>query len=221
MKWHSKGGTVLFVSHNMVAIQALCTRCVWLNQGQLLGCGPTTDVVRNYLKAGSTSITRRVWDTPESAPGNDRIRLRSVRLVLPPGVTDDTLTIRTPFEVEFEYRNSKENCRLNLSMLVHNEDNVCVFNTTTCNERRWDGLAFPKGVFRSSCSIPADLLNDGVYRVSVLFVEDTSVVIGGQNDLLEFKVHDDHSERGKWYGKWVGVTRPRLQWDTICLQGVR
>ena len=63
------GRTVLFVSHNMVAIQALCTRCLWLNQGQLLGCGPTTDVVRNYLKAGSTSITRRVWDTPESAPG--------------------------------------------------------------------------------------------------------------------------------------------------------
>ena len=68
----------------MVAIQALCTRCAWLNQGQLLGCGPTADVVRNYLKAGATSITRRVWDTPEAAPGDDRIRLRSVRPVLPP-----------------------------------------------------------------------------------------------------------------------------------------
>ena len=216
-----QGRTVLFVSHNMVAIQALCTRCLWLNQGQLLGCGPTTNVVRNYLKAGSTSITRRVWDTPESAPGDDRIRLRSVRLVLPAGVTDDTLTVKTPFEVEFEYRNMKDNCRLNLSMFVHNEDNVCVFVTTSCKERRWDGLAFPKGVFRSTCSIPADLLNDGVYRVSVLFVEDTSVVIGGQNDLLTFDVHDDHSERGKWYGRWPGVTRPRLQWDTTCLQEVR
>ena len=140
-----QGRTVLFVSHNMVAIQALCTRCVWLNQGQLLGCGPTTDVVRNYLKAGSTSITRRDWDTPESAPGNDRIRLRSVRLVLPPGVTDDTLTIRTPFEVEFEYRNLKENCRLNLSMLVHNEDNVCVFNTTSCKDMTLGRLGLPEG----------------------------------------------------------------------------
>ncbi len=76
----------------------------------------------------------------------------------------------------------------------------------------------PKGVFRSTCSIPADLLNDGVYRVSVMFVEDTSVVISGQNDLLEFEVHDDHSERGKWYGKWVGVTRPKLCWRTELIR---
>ena len=93
-------------------------------------------------------------------------------------------------------------------MFVYNEDNVCVFTTTSFKERRWDGLAFPKGVFRSTCRIPADLLNDGVYRVSVLFVEDTSVVINVQNDLLDFEIQDDHSERGQWYGKWQGVTRP-------------
>jgi lipopolysaccharide transport system ATP-binding protein len=217
----SHGRTILFVSHNMVAIQALCTRCVWLNQGQLIHCGPTIDVVREYLKAGSSSITQRVWDKAESAPGNDRIRLQAVRLVLPPGVTDDTLTIKTPFDIEFEYRNLKENCRLNLSMFLHNEDNVCVFNTTSFKESRWDGIAFPKGVFRSKCEIPADLLNDGVYRVSVLFVEDTSIVINAQKDLLEFEVHDDQSDRGHWYGKWEGVTRPRLRWDTTCLQAAR
>ena len=54
--------------------------------------------------------------------------------------------------------------------------------------------------------------------VSVLFVEDTSVVISGQNDLLEFEVHDDHSERGKWYGKWAGVTRPKLSWGTELIR---
>lgn len=96
-----------------------------------------------------------------------------------------------------------------------------MFSTTSFKERRWGGLAFRKGVFRSRCSIPAALLNDEVYRVSVLFVEDTSVVIGGQNDFLEFEVHDDHSEPGKSYGRWPGATRPRLQWDTTSLQGVR
>jgi lipopolysaccharide transport system ATP-binding protein len=215
-----RGRTILFVSHNMVAIKALCTRCLWMNQGQLFGFGPTTDIVNKYLKAGSTSITRRVWDTPESAPGNDQIRLRSVRLVVPKGETDDALTIKTPFDVEFEYWNLKDNCRLNLSMCVHNEDNICVFTTTSCKEKRWDGQPFPKGLFRSTCEIPADLLNDGMYRISVLFVEDTSVVVSVQNDLLTFEVHDDNSDRNQWYGKWPGVTRPRLQWDTSCIQGL-
>ena len=125
-----------------------------------------------------------------------------------------------PGHGEFAYLSHNVRVLLNLIQCVHNEDKVWVFNTTSCKERRRDGLAFSKGVFRSTCSIPADLLNDGVYRVSVLFVEDTSVVISGQNDLLEFEVHDGHSERGKWYGKWPGVTCPRLQWDTTHLEGV-
>jgi len=45
----SGGRTVLFVSHNMAAIQGLCDRCLLLSQGRAIEEGSTADVVRQYL----------------------------------------------------------------------------------------------------------------------------------------------------------------------------
>lgn len=42
--------TVLFVSHNMAAVHALCDRCVLLDSGRTVMVGPTRDVVRRYTE---------------------------------------------------------------------------------------------------------------------------------------------------------------------------
>jgi lipopolysaccharide transport system ATP-binding protein len=49
------GRTVLFVSHNMSAITALCTSAIYLNQGSLVQMGPVYDVVARYSNAGLAS----------------------------------------------------------------------------------------------------------------------------------------------------------------------
>src|SRR5262249_51512598 len=46
-----RGQTVFFVSHNMAAVEGLCTRAVFLQQGELLGNGPTAQVIDQYLRA--------------------------------------------------------------------------------------------------------------------------------------------------------------------------
>src|ERR1041385_3697900 len=42
------GPTVLFGSHNMTAVQNLCSRCVWLRDGQVAEDGPARDVIEAY-----------------------------------------------------------------------------------------------------------------------------------------------------------------------------
>lgn len=44
------GRTVLFVSHNMSAIQTLCGRVVYLNQGRVKGIGPVQEQITSYLR---------------------------------------------------------------------------------------------------------------------------------------------------------------------------
>jgi lipopolysaccharide transport system ATP-binding protein len=52
----AKGGrTVLFVSHNMAAVQLLCSTAAWLKQGSLSEIGETTAVVGHYLSESSKS----------------------------------------------------------------------------------------------------------------------------------------------------------------------
>ena len=54
----SRGGrTVLFVSHNMAAIQALCGRTVWLDRGSVAGDGVTADTIRSYLASSAAAAT--------------------------------------------------------------------------------------------------------------------------------------------------------------------
>lgn len=54
-----EGRTVLFVSHNMAAVENLCSRSIMLDQGKILNNGPSTEVIHSYLK---TAARRR--ETP-------------------------------------------------------------------------------------------------------------------------------------------------------------
>jgi lipopolysaccharide transport system ATP-binding protein len=52
----SDGRTVLFVSHNMVAVQNLCTRCLVMENGKINFEGKTQDAINEYLNMGNVSI---------------------------------------------------------------------------------------------------------------------------------------------------------------------
>ncbi|MBS0230943.1 MAG: ABC transporter ATP-binding protein [Proteobacteria bacterium] len=60
-----QGRTVLFVSHNMAAVQKLCTRAIWMRDGSVAMAGATESVITEYLDSGS----RRLADGASLAPG--------------------------------------------------------------------------------------------------------------------------------------------------------
>jgi lipopolysaccharide transport system ATP-binding protein len=52
---HTSRRTVLFVSHNLAAVQSLCSRAIWIDRGHLKEEGTPLDVIKAYLSAFSTS----------------------------------------------------------------------------------------------------------------------------------------------------------------------
>lgn len=50
------GRTVLFVSHNMTSIADLCTKCLYMKQGEILMYDSTRNVIGKYLQENSSSI---------------------------------------------------------------------------------------------------------------------------------------------------------------------
>jgi len=75
------GRTVVFVSHNMAAIRALCTRCALLSEGRLVRVGKVDEVVDEYIAQGGTSgevfglrDSRKPW-------GEDGVRITEARLL--------------------------------------------------------------------------------------------------------------------------------------------
>ena len=58
------GRTVLFVSHNMSAIRALCTRCARLSSGELAEVGDVEEAIEQYISSGGSSGT--LFGMPDS-----------------------------------------------------------------------------------------------------------------------------------------------------------
>lgn len=60
---HSDGRTVLFVSHNMAAIQQLCNRAILLGDGRLAGNGEPFEIIQQYTSYGlnDRKISLRDW----------------------------------------------------------------------------------------------------------------------------------------------------------------
>ena len=88
-----QGRTVLFVSHKMSAVQSLCQRALLLAQGRLAASGPVGEMVVSYLKEAQGPINHQEWEDPATAPGNDLIRIKRVRVLSDDDLPDDLLTM--------------------------------------------------------------------------------------------------------------------------------
>jgi lipopolysaccharide transport system ATP-binding protein len=217
----SEGRTVLFISHNMAAIQSLCNRVLWISAGEVVEEAEAAHVVSSYLRKGAEAPSERIWHEPAGAPGCEKVRLHRACVRPEGGAPTDEITIRTPLALEFDYWNLEPGARLSLSLLLFNEQGTVILETFPVREPAWHGKPFPAGLFRSVCRIPGDLLNDGMHRISVYIVQDQGKVLFSVEDVLTFNVLDSAARRGDWHGKWTGAVRPDLQWETAYLGGAR
>ncbi|HEV2844589.1 MAG TPA: ABC transporter ATP-binding protein [Thermoanaerobaculia bacterium] len=81
-----EGRTVLFVSHNMSAVQRLCNRCLLLEGGALVHAGPTAEVVARYLasQAASAALPRQWIDLSGARrAGTGEARVEAVQYASP------------------------------------------------------------------------------------------------------------------------------------------
>ncbi|MEA5457474.1 ABC transporter ATP-binding protein [Arcicella sp. LKC2W] len=207
----TSGRTILFVSHNLTAVQGLCNKAMFMQKGQLIEMGETNQVLATYLSHVQKTALESWWDTPEEAPGNDRVRLKSIKLV--PNYLDNQkhLDVRTSFKIKIEFWNMMENANLNVSLHLNSLTGECIFNIGT------ESKAFDKGIVYAECEIPADFLNDGSYAISFMVVKDTASAVYNFEESLIFEI-EDYREGTAWYGKWPGYVRPKINFPITQLE---
>jgi lipopolysaccharide transport system ATP-binding protein len=101
----SGGRTVLFVSHNMAAVENLCTRCVWIDGGRVKEDGDPRTVIQSYMAtfAGVQQATADLTTiTPRHGSGEARYTgielLNKERLSQPVTRSGDSLVVRLHYD---------------------------------------------------------------------------------------------------------------------------
>ncbi|MEI7937321.1 MAG: ABC transporter ATP-binding protein [Verrucomicrobiota bacterium] len=208
------GRTVLFVSHNMVAVQSLCGRALFLSGGEAQVLGPVGEVVPLYLKTASTVSGReRTWTDLSSAPGNDLVRVAAIR-VQPSGDSKDGLiAMETPVLVELDVQRLQPGKTVHCTFHLVNQQEVTVLTTSP-------GY-YPAacGRYRSRCMIPGNLLNSGDYRLRFLVVEDGSSVTFTDEGIASFSVEDLRKRETGCMGREPSAVQIPLAWRTEALNG--
>jgi lipopolysaccharide transport system ATP-binding protein len=210
-----EGRTVLFVSHNMHAVQKLCTRAIWLSAGNVHADGPVADIVGGYLREGLRNLGERSWSDPDSAPGNEHVAI--ARLAAQPLQGGDRITTSSGVRLTFEFWNRIEGAALNLSLHVYTSDDTLVLNAVPTADEEWFGQPHPRGRFRCVCELPGHLLNSETYRVELLVVRDQANVVYRDDAALSFEVQEAFDETGAWHYRLAGIVRPRVGWRTTWL----
>jgi lipopolysaccharide transport system ATP-binding protein len=72
-----EGRTVIFVSHNLAAVSAICTRSMLLQRGQMIEEGATPDVLRRYIREARTGMATRL-DERTDRQGNGALHFTNV-----------------------------------------------------------------------------------------------------------------------------------------------
>jgi lipopolysaccharide transport system ATP-binding protein len=200
-----QGRTVLFVSHNMTAVQNLCSNGIVLKNGIVKYGGSIEEAVHVYLGEYS-SEKRELVANGQQEFENDHIRFIYAR-ILNQKTIETTEDIQLEFS--FEYKGT-DTPVLDVTFHLLDEMSTLLFvggSGFELNVRPLQG----KNTFR--CTIPGNLLLDGNYKIGrLLFVRDKGFMLLNINDVISFDVVSSGSGSFGWMGKKQGVVKPMLKW---------
>jgi homopolymeric O-antigen transport system ATP-binding protein len=171
-----EGRTVLFVSHNLAAIQGLCDRGIFIHQGRVFADGNVTETVETYLRALEETASQDLTERTERR-GHGKVRLLKVEIRNGHGRPSTTLMTGRPASFCFYVDNVRPQISCTFTVYDHRALPVTFFSSAVQGDKdSYDpdiGATF-------ICVVDELLLVAGRYRINVAIASD-----GELQDIVE------------------------------------
>jgi lipopolysaccharide transport system ATP-binding protein len=195
-----QGRTVLFVSHNMSAIQSLCSTAIVLSNGMNIFKGNVNEAVNIYNNVNTTGNVKLVWD--EGYYKTDLVDIKQIKLDVEPGKKFDT---DSDLEIKIQAVIKKANINILINLLLINSEGIIVFDVVS------KPAEFENGIYLFNCTIPKHFLNVGNYSIDLLVAQNHTSVLYRINEVLSFEIEEGEREI-EYFSTWPGIVRPRFNW---------
>jgi lipopolysaccharide transport system ATP-binding protein len=189
-----QGRTVLFVSHNMAAVQTLCQRCLVIVEGRREFLGITTEAISRYLNAsGRSSVFRK----EASGTGRPKLIAASAESLAKKGnQTELTLNLSI---------SSDQKINANIDVRVRDNRGAPIAFATAGVTMSSSPVPLSPGVSEIAMRIDVSCLAVGNYTLSVDISRPWVEYYDRNEDCLEFSVEAEH---------WPGLLHPlRQDWQ--------
>jgi len=214
-----EGRTVLFVSHNMNAVEQLCDFCMLLEDGTLKNFSITRDVIKDYLFGLENKIKPSWWinnykdfDNPWFKPLQFYLGNRDGKEMTMPVDNKADMWVYIKGEIK------EIDPALTIGYAIYTEEGTLLYWSyqTDVQEDRWIRLV--KGINILRCKIPKRFLNEGAYRIEF---------IGGLNfrqwlfepgvnaPAIFLTIQGGLSDSPLWMIRRPGLLAPVMEWDLV------
>ena len=213
------GRTVLFVSHNMAALKALCPRSIVLEHGRMVMDAATTDCLNYYLNrslAHGSSVFGADLDKRRTGifePDNPYVRCLRVEIADDEGSPKAEYSSAQPINVLVDFQVVRGSPGLLFLLSVDDEDTQVILQSYSNDDAALDDMAhLAPGEYRICCTIPANLLANREYFLTLHLVvprmEHTVF-----NKLLRFDVRFEGYNNHFSSGRSGCYIRPEMSWQ--------
>jgi ABC-type polysaccharide/polyol phosphate transport system ATPase subunit len=170
-----QGRTVLFVSHNMGAIQRLCPNSLMLKAGQLVKHGPTESVVSDYLNSSSETLKPDQWvDVSQLARhGTGQVRFKGFKYTVPTKRDIAGPNSYDSLEITMELESDTARSVGSVAVTLYDQYGTKLVNADTLSFGR--ALDFKPGANTVAIRIERLFLNTGIYTLGLWTADPLSV----------------------------------------------
>jgi lipopolysaccharide transport system ATP-binding protein len=206
-----EGRTVLFVSHDLNAVNSICERAILLHEASVAMSGMTADVTRYYLDHSNNMYSPITWAALPRSTSNE-FELNSIN-VLQNELSTSAINCREPFIIHIDY-DLKESVRGSRFFLIFRDDKgEVVFTTSDYDSITPEVVKRQTGRFLSRVEIPGGLLKTGGYYGSFgVDIKDDRIVFAA-DDAIHFDVFEPEDDIQAGRHKRPGVIAPLLNWE--------
>jgi lipopolysaccharide transport system ATP-binding protein len=214
-----EGRTIIFVSHNLTAVEGLCSRALLLDHGRLAFDGPAARAIERYrgrLEHGEAAVVagpeldKRLTDSRVygEAP---LFRCNRIAVLDEAGVPATAFRSDEEITVAVDYTVLRATPSFVVLVTLTDLNGAVILRTESSDDAgaEWPARLQP-GEYRSHVSLPRNLLGDARLDVSVSLIAEI-------NQVLEYAgvVQLEVSFRGQGtYEGGKAYLRPQLEWRT-------
>ena len=211
----SEGRTVLFVSHNMNAIQRLCPRSVLLDRGCLVAVGDTSEMVQRYLDLTTSEAAPGAWLDLSLArrSGSGAARFLALQYGSDPDASRGLPWPRGPLEIRLAVESDLPRVRVSMAVFITDQHGSKLINADC--ENLDAPVDLPQGRSIWAFTIHELFLRPGLYLLGLWLADRGGDVLDRVEIAARIEVMDLQSD-----ALGVGID-PRYAGVVICDFDVR